>query len=483
MEKTERGEQSNFLIQTISGLILSLLLSGCGTVALTGRSQLSLVSDAEMISAANEHYSKFINTASSKNAVLLPSESVLASNMIASVNRVSNRIIDAAGLRGKYNWQVTVVKSNVPNAFVLANGKIVVYTGLFPIVKNEAGLAAVIGHEVAHAVARHGAERMSLTLLAQSTRDAVDAYAASQDPKNRAMIGAALGLGAQYGVLLPFSRQHESEADRIGQIYMAKAGYDPAEAIAVWVRMTANAGKSSVEFASTHPSNETRQVQLRTWLPDAMLYFSDGNRPLPNNLEELNTARIANEQQKSLSPVALKPSVKAGYWYKSRIVKTGAETTYKYESIEPCSSGACINVSSSSNTKGVITTDGKLVRSETATGGLTTYTPAVRTILFPLRVGDAWEDLIEVESPDGKKRRILFKSQTLIYESVTVPAGTFMAYKIVTTANGTRFREGWYSPEVRGLVKSVNYSTTSEVTNLLVDYQKTDDPVEEISSQ
>lgn len=262
-----------------SALLVALV--GCATVAITGRSQFNIVPEADLIRYANTSYAKFIGDAEAKNSVLRASESGAAADTLKSVAQVSNRIIDAAGLRGQYKWQVTVIRSPEANAFVMPNGRIVVYTGILPITRDDAGLAAVIGHEVAHVVAHHAAERLSQSLVAQA---AIDVAGAASDPGNASLVAAALGIGAQYGVLLPFSRQHESEADRIGQIFMAKAGYDPAEAIALWVRMAASAeksGKSAIEFASTHPSSETRQAQLRQWLPEAQLYYRDRNRALP----------------------------------------------------------------------------------------------------------------------------------------------------------------------------------------------------------
>ncbi|GLT22305.1 hypothetical protein GCM10007933_17640 [Zoogloea oryzae] len=452
------------------------LLMGCATVAVTGRSQLNLVSDAELVKTANESFAQLMNAASSKGAVLQSTESPEAANTITTVNRVSGRIIDAAGLRGKYNWQVTVLKSNVPNAFVMPNGKIVVYTGLFPIVKTEAGLAAVIGHEVAHVVARHSAERASQVLLTQTAAQAADAALAAKNNKNRPAIAAALGLGAQYGLLLPFSRQHESEADRIGQLYMAKAGYDPAEAIAVWERMAAQSGGSRFEFTSTHPSEQTRQVQLRQWLPEAQLFYADRNRALPRSIDELQSAQIRVSQQTALAPVALQPTIREGYWLKKRLLATGAETTYRVDQIQPCELGQCAFISSSANEKQVMTTDFRISRSENPSGAWTKFSPAVREAQFPLRVGDAWEDATEIETSDGKKRSLTIRSQVVAYESLTVPAGTFMTYKIVRTTAGTRLAENWFSPEVRGMVKGTTFSPTGqEITRVLTDYQRNED--------
>ena len=463
--------------------LLAGLLGACASVAITGRPQLNLVSDSVLQTAANENFAKLITAANSKNAVLSGSESPAAANVVGLVNRVSNRIIDAAGLRGAYNWQVTVLKSNTPNAFVMPNGKIVVYTGLLPIVKNDAGLAAILGHEVAHVVAKHSAERMSQTLLVKTALTAADAAMAARSPSNQPLVAAALGLGAQYGVLLPFSREHELEADRIGQIYMAKAGYDPSEAIAVWERMAANSGKSNFEFASTHPAHQTRQQMLTRWLPEANLYYAERSRPLPSNLAEMQSARLASAERSALSPLGLMPEIKEGYWYKAKSSASPTEATYKYDKIESCDAGRCISLSSSSNSRRTITTDYRLVKVDNSNGTWSKFSPPVQQIRFPVRVDDSWESPCDVETSDGKTRKVSFKSQVVAYESVVVPAGTFMAYKTVTSAAGAKFFEGWYVPEVRTFVKSTSFNSNGqETTTVLTDYQKTADLAEDFAN-
>lgn len=266
-------------------------LSGCGTVPITGRKQLSMVSDSEMIALGNKSHASFMALAAKNNAVAAPSDSPQWAAAIAQVQRVSDRIIDAAGLRGKHQWETTLVKNKAANARAYPNGKIVVFSGLLQITKDDAGLAAVLGHEVAHVVARHGAERLSQHVLAQAVTAAAGAAVAAKGNADAAAVSAAIGLGAQYGVLLPFSREHESEADRIGLLYMAKAGYDPAAAIALWERMEQANGSGPWEFLSSHPNPSTRREQLRAWLPYAQLYYADRTRPLPNNLAELEKAR------------------------------------------------------------------------------------------------------------------------------------------------------------------------------------------------
>lgn len=301
-------------------LCAAFFIPGCATVEITGRTQLNLISDSELLSAANQAYLQLINAAHSKGAVLLPTESKEAEGIIALVNRVSNDVIDASGLRYKYNWEVTVLKSDIPNAFVLPNGKIVVFTGLLPLAANEAGLAAIIGHEVAHVAARHAAERVSQALLTNATLSAVDASLAARNQRNRPVISAALGLGAHLGIRLPFSREHESEADRIGQVYMAKAGYDPAEAIAFWERAAARSGQSKFEFMSTHPNSETRTAQLREWLPQAQIYYADRQRPLPTSLASLDAA------QKDTSKSTGNPSALTGAT--KEVIPIDATTSY-----------------------------------------------------------------------------------------------------------------------------------------------------------
>ena len=190
------------------------------------------------------------------------------------VVRVAERLARATGDAAKdFKWQVSLVRSPQVNAFCLPGGKIVVYTGILPSVKNEAGLAAVMGHEMAHAVARHGSQRLLRSSLAQTVLVGANFSMGNMDPQQRQGIMAALGAGAQYGVLLPFSREHETEADEIGVLYMARAGYDPNEAISFWERMSTANGKQPPEFASTHPSNARRIQDLKDFMPKAVAEY------------------------------------------------------------------------------------------------------------------------------------------------------------------------------------------------------------------
>lgn len=190
------------------------------------------------------------------------------------VRRCAERLAQATGESGKdFNWQVSLVRSPQVNAFCLPGGKICVYTGIIPVAKTENGLAVVMGHEMAHATLRHGSERLlqqkTTNTLMTGVRFSVGDLSYEQQ---RAVMGA-IGAGAQYGFLLPFSREHESEADEIGLMYMAKAGYDPREAVTFWQRMSQQNGGQPMEFTSTHPSNTTRIENLKKLMPKALTLY------------------------------------------------------------------------------------------------------------------------------------------------------------------------------------------------------------------
>ena len=251
-----------------------MVVSGCETNPYTGRSQLLMTSVSEEMQLGAQAYSQVKNDPKLRQSQD-PRE-------IEPVRRIAARIIEAAK-RSKYaemaqqfQWEVTVIKDDkTANAFALPGGKMAVYTGIFPMAKTEAGLAAVMGHEVVHALARHGAERMSQGQLTNVGLQVVGAAAGATG--GGGTLGqaamAALGVGAQVGVLLPFSRKHESEADYVGILLAADAGYDPREAVALWERMGQMSGGAPSEFLSTHPSHETRITQLKKWMPEAMAIY------------------------------------------------------------------------------------------------------------------------------------------------------------------------------------------------------------------
>lgn len=190
---------------------------------------------------------------------------------VEQVMRVSKRLAAVIDDDQGFEWQVAVLDEPQANAFCLPGGKICVYTGILPLTRTDTGLAVVLGHEMAHATCHHGAERVFQQNMTQTAMMGAQASLGGLDYQQQRMLMGLIGAGAQYGVLLPFSRDHESEADLVGLKYMARAGYDPAEAIGFWTRMAENAqGKSPPEFASTHPLHETRIRQIKAWLPEVM---------------------------------------------------------------------------------------------------------------------------------------------------------------------------------------------------------------------
>jgi len=243
-------------------LAIGLLLTGCLTVPETGRRQVMLISSQQEMQLG---FSAFQQVKKETPASRDPA-------ITAMVQRVGRRIAAVAELPGA-QWEFVVFDSKEANAFCLPGGKVGIYTGILPITKDEAGLATVIGHEIAHAVARHGAERMSEGLLLQTGGGLLGAGLANSDPRTRVLVLTAYGLGAKVGRELPHSRAQESEADRIGLIYMARAGYDPEAAVAFWQRFgdhnRQQGGAGTPEFLRTHPLDTVRVQQLQQWMPEA----------------------------------------------------------------------------------------------------------------------------------------------------------------------------------------------------------------------
>ncbi len=172
-----------------------------------------------------------------------------------------------------FSWEFNLVKDTAVNAFCMPGGKVVFYEGILPMTKTEAGMAVVMGHEIAHAVAKHSNERMSQQMIAQYGASITDVLLSNKSVATRQTINVLYGLGAQMGVILPYSRKHEYEADRLGLIFMAMAGYDPNEAVAFWERMSANGSGSTLEFMSTHPTDENRIANMKKVLPEALGYY------------------------------------------------------------------------------------------------------------------------------------------------------------------------------------------------------------------
>jgi predicted Zn-dependent protease len=252
-----------------------ILFFSCSKVPLTNRKQMNLIPEQELVSMSLTSYSDFL-----KQHPPAP-ESDSNSRMVKRVGgRISSAVTHYMNQHGygsrlkDYKWEFNLVKSNEVNAWCMPGGKVVVYSGLLPVTRDEAGLAFVMGHEVAHAVARHGNERMSQMLLAETGSIALDVALMNKPAQTRELFQTAYGVGATIGAILPFSRLHESEADDLGLIFMALAGYDPSVAPQVWERMIAlNKGEKPPEFLSTHPSDENRIAAIRKQVPVAMKYY------------------------------------------------------------------------------------------------------------------------------------------------------------------------------------------------------------------
>lgn len=263
------GKGTYFL--TAGAAILFLLVS-CATVPLTERRAIHLVSEQELTTLSLQEYSKILKDSKLSTD---PANIQMVKNVGARIARATEELLKDQGRADEvrnYKWEFNLIQDDkTVNAWCMPGGKVAVYTGILPVTQTETGLAVVMGHEIAHAIARHGAERMSQGAVVELGGAAVGAVAGQYG--GAAM--AAYGLGAQLGVMLPFSRSHEQEADTIGLMLMARAGYDPRGALAFWDRMEAQAGgASSSEFLSTHPSYGTRRSLIAKAMPEALQYYA-----------------------------------------------------------------------------------------------------------------------------------------------------------------------------------------------------------------
>jgi predicted Zn-dependent protease len=243
--------------------------------AYTGRKQLIDTSPAQEAALGLQSYREILSQSQVVTSGQVPQEvRTIAQRLITAAPKVEKYLASTRGTPddtdwSSYHWDVNVLQSDQVNAFCLPGGKIAVYTGIIPVAQNDSGLAVVMGHEIAHALLRHGGERMAQQKLVQLGTMAAGMSMSNMDPQQQSLMMAALGAGAQYGVLLPFSRRDESEADHVGLLLAAAACYDPAEAPKLWQRMSAIGGSKPAEFMSTHPADATRIRQLQEWMPEA----------------------------------------------------------------------------------------------------------------------------------------------------------------------------------------------------------------------
>lgn len=255
--------------------LIAILLTSCSQVPLTGRSQLSLVNDAELQQAAVQSYKEFLKDPKTKvitNSADARRVKAVGSKIAAAIGQYMRE--NGYGDAYNYTWEFNLVESKDINAWCMPGGKVAVYTGILPITKDDAGLATVLGHEISHAIAHHSAERASQMAAAQGLGGLLGAATGGSSEGTQQIVGQLYGVGAQGLYLLPNSRKQESEADRLGLTFMAMAGYNPQSAVAFWQRMsTAKQGGAPPEFLSTHPSDERRIADIQKLLPEAMKHY------------------------------------------------------------------------------------------------------------------------------------------------------------------------------------------------------------------
>ncbi len=261
------------ILKNLVALLLGIGIVSCATVPITGRKQLKLLPDSMIAEMGQSNYATFLK----ENPAVSP-----PTRQSAEVTAVGIRISQAVekymkdnGLSKQiegYKWEFNVVDSKEVNAWCMPGGKVVVYTGILPLTKDDAGLAVVMGHEIAHAIADHGNERMSQELTVQAAGIGLQVFMQQKPQQTQQIFMSAFGVGSQMGILA-YSRQHELEADKLGLVFMAMAGYDPERAVSFWQEMSKAGGSKPPEIMSTHPSDERRIAQIQAFLPDAKKYF------------------------------------------------------------------------------------------------------------------------------------------------------------------------------------------------------------------
>lgn len=280
------------------------LYAGCRSAPITGRKQMLLLPEDQELSLGATAYQETV------------AKEKLSTNpqYTAMVERVGRRIAAVAD-RKDYQWEFKVIASTQQNAFCLPGGKVCVHEGILPICESEAGLAVVMSHEIAHALARHGGERISQGYAVEATKQAMSYFTKSQDQQKQEMIMKAYGAASQYGVILPYSRKHESEADHIGLMLMSKAGYDPAEAPRFWQRFAAaNTGEKPMEFFSTHPSDSNRAAALMGLLQEAQVLYAAAPDKVGRGemIAVAPTAPPATSQEGTTMPASLSSQQRIG---------------------------------------------------------------------------------------------------------------------------------------------------------------------------
>jgi predicted Zn-dependent protease len=260
-------------IAALSSVAIIVFLFACAKVPITGRKQLNLINEQQLIGMSKTQYKDFID---SSKVLPLRNEKTLMVQTIGNKIKVAVEKFLADNNQSKrvegFEWEFNVVDENTVNAWCMPGGKVVVYTGILPVTQDEASLAVVMGHEIAHAIARHGNERMSQALAINAAGATLGAVTSEKPGLARDIFLQSYGLGSQLGVLA-YSRSHESEADKLGLVFMAMAGYNPEVAISFWERMASQSGQAPPEILSTHPSDATRIATLKEFMPEALKYY------------------------------------------------------------------------------------------------------------------------------------------------------------------------------------------------------------------
>jgi predicted Zn-dependent protease len=274
-----------FLLITIIGIFII----SCSKVPITGRKQLKLLPNSMIMAMGQSSYTSFLKDNPPVNPPTR--NSIEVTEVGVKISQAVEKYMNEHGLSKKiagYKWEFNVVDSKDVNAWCMPGGKVVVYTGILPLTKDDAGLAVVMGHEIAHAIADHGNERMSQELTVQAAGIGLDVYMQREPQATRDLFLTAFGVGSQLG-LLGYSRQHELEADKLGLVFMAMAGYNPERAISFWKDMSKIGGNKPPEFMSTHPSDARRIAQIESFLPEANKYYTaNQNQPPSGNKTNTN---------------------------------------------------------------------------------------------------------------------------------------------------------------------------------------------------
>ncbi len=273
MEKNNLSQTVKFLFT----MLLSTLLISCGSVPFTGRSQLQLVSNSEVIAISLQQYEDFMRTASVERGTADARMVERVGRRIANAVETFYKNIGYESELANYAWEFNLITDKSVNAFAMPGGKIVIFTGLLPVTQTEEALAVVVGHEIAHVIAQHSNERLSQQIALQYG-GAIAGELLGDSKAMRQLGNTVFGLGAQYGVMLPYARKQEYEADEIGLIIMAMAGYDPRIAVPFWQRMAESGGANIPEFLSTHPTDSKRIANIEKIMPKAMQYYKGAGK-------------------------------------------------------------------------------------------------------------------------------------------------------------------------------------------------------------